>query len=358
MRLTDSNPFTHCLVLLTATSALAIASRTELPPLELKQASVFFVGAHHSVSGTESGSVSNSAASSAQVTGQSMIHYFAPKEKRDVSVVLYPGLGLTSYIFLATPDGREGWATLFARHGFTTYVYDVPNTGISGFDIAPFNRVRLGDIDVTQQPNLAIWNNQQIWRRWGFGPEAGTPYENTRFPVEDIDQFLAAMNPRVGGGGGRGRRRAAAPNAPDPVLENFIELLERTGPAVIVLHSWAGRTGLQASVQRPDLVRGVVVVEPVGCPSNPADPFFQTEIPFLAVYGDFIEERGQAGRLEACRSTAEILAKRGVPADMLVLPEIGIAGNTHLMMQDDNNEDIAGRIVTWITDHVDGTSGD
>ena len=165
MRLTDSNPFTHCLVLLTATSALAIASRTELPPLELKQASVFFVGAHHSVSGTESGSVSNSAASSAQVTGQSMIHYFAPKEKRDVSVVLYPGLGLTSYIFLATPDGREGWATLFARHGFTTYVYDVPNTGISGFDIAPFNRVRLGDIDVTQQPNLAIWNNQQIWRR-------------------------------------------------------------------------------------------------------------------------------------------------------------------------------------------------
>ena len=357
MRIADLNHLTHCLVLLTATSSLALASQAELPTLELEQASVFFVGAHRSASGTEPENVPDSATSADQVTGQSIVHYFAPREKQGVSIVFYPGLGLTSYIFLATPDGRQGWATLFARHGFKTYVYDVPNTGISGFDIVPFNRARFGEIEVTQQPNLSIWNNRQIWTRWGFGPEAGKPYENTRFPVEDIDQFLAAMNPRVGGGG-RGRRRAAASNAPDPVLENFIELLERTGPAVIVLHSWAGRTGLQAATQRPDMVRGVVLVEPVGCPSNPTDPFFQTGIPFLAVYGDFIEERGQAGRLGACRSTAETLAKRGVPADMLVLPEIGIAGNTHLMMQDDNNDDIAGRIVTWIIDNVDGASGD
>ena len=286
------NPPKFCLMTLAATSALAVADQIESSPLELERAGVFFVGAHRTPSGPEAGNASVSESPAVQVTGQSMVHYFAPSEERDVSIVLYPGLGLTSYIFLATPDGREGWATLFARDGFTTYVYDVPNTGISGFDIAPFNRARVGELAVAEQPNLAIWNNLQIWRRWGFGPEAGKPYENTRFPVEDIDQFLAAMNPRVGGGGGRGRRRAADPNTPDPVLENFIELLERTGPAVIVLHSWAGRTGLQAAAQRPDLVRGVVVVEPVGCPSNPADPFFETDIPFLAVYGDFIEERG------------------------------------------------------------------
>ena len=347
-----------CLMTLAATSALAMADQVDSPPLELVQAGVFFVGGHGAPGGTEAGNASLSEKPAVQVTGQSMVHYYVPSEKRDVSIVLYPGLGLTSYIFLATPDGREGWATLFARDGFTTYVYDVPNTDISGFDIAPFNRARLGELAVAEQPNLAIWNHRQIWTRWGFGPEAGTPYEHTRFPVENIDQFLAAMNPRVGGGSGRGRRRAADPNAPDPVLGNFIELLERAGPAVIVLHSWAGRTGLQAAAQRPDLVRGVVVVEPVGCPSNPADPFFETGVPFLAVYGDFIEERGQAGRLGACRSTAENLSKRGVPAGMLVLPEIGIAGNTHLMMQDDNNDDIAGRIVTWITDHVDSSSAD
>lgn len=345
-----------CLMTLAASSALAMADQIESPPLKLERAGVFFVGARQTPSEPEGGSASVSETPAVQVTGQSMVHYFAPSEERDVAVLLYPGLGLTSYIFLATPDGREGWATLFASDGFTTYVYDVPNTGISGFDIAPFNRARLGDLAVADQPNLAIWNNLQIWTRWGFGPEAGTPYDNTRFPVADIDQFLAAMNPRVGGGGGRGRRRAVDPATPDPVLENFIELLERSGPAVVVLHSWAGRTGLQAAAQRPELVRGVVVVEPVGCPTNPADPFFETGIPFLAVYGDFIEERGQLGRLAACRRTAEILGTRGVPADMLVLPEIGIAGNSHLMMQDDNNDDIARRIVTWITDRVDSSS--
>ena len=347
-----------CLMTLAATSALAMADQIDSPPLELEQAGVFFVGANRAPARPEARSASVSSAPPVQVTGQSMVHYFAPSKKRDVSIVLYPGLGLTSYIFLATPDGREGWATLFARDGFTTYVYDVPNTGISGFDIGPFNRARLGELAVAEQPNLAIWNNQQIWRRWGFGPEAGKPYENTRFPVEDIDQFLAAMNPRVGGGGGRGRRRAANPSTPDPVLGNFIELLERAGPAVIILHSWAGRNGLQAAAQRPDLVRAVVVVEPVGCPSNPADPFFEAEIPFLAVYGDFIAERGQSGRLGACRSTAEILSKRGVPANMLVLPEVGISGNSHLMMQDDNNDAIAARIRTWITEHVHGGAAD
>ncbi len=117
-----------------------------------------------------------------------------------------------------------------------------------------------------------------------------------------------------------------------------------------------GRAGLQAAAQRPDLVRGVVVVEPVGCPSNAEHPFFETDLPFLAVYGNFIEERNQTGRLGACRSTAEILSDRGVPASVLVLPEIGIEGNSHLMMQDDDNHVIAEKIAGWITEHVSGSS--
>ena len=132
-----------CLMSLAATSALAMADQVDSPLLELVQAGVFFVGGHGASGGTEAGNASLSEKPAVQVTGQSLVHYFVPSEKRDVSIVLYPGLGLTSYIFLATPDGREGWATLFARDGFTTYVYDVPNTGISGFDIAPFNRAVL-----------------------------------------------------------------------------------------------------------------------------------------------------------------------------------------------------------------------
>ena len=212
-------------VVVAVITPVALAVEPGLTPLHLDQAGVFFIGGQGAMSGTGIESQSLSENPAVQITGQSLVHYFVPSEKRDVAIVLYPGLGLTSYIYLATPDGHEGWATLLARERFATYVFDVPNTGISGFDIAPFNRGRRGDIDVAAQPSLAIWNHQQIWSRWGFGAGSGMPHENTRFPVDDIGQFLAAMNPRVGGGRGGGGRRAANPDAPDPVLRNFIQLL-------------------------------------------------------------------------------------------------------------------------------------
>lgn len=131
-----------------------------------------------------------------------------------------------------------------------------------------------------------------------------------------------------------------------------MKLLERIGPAILVLPSWAMRADLQAAVQTPDLVPGVVVLEPVGCPTGAEHPFFDASIPFLAVYGNFIEARSQRGRLRACRSTASILAERGTPAEVLVLPEVGIKGSSHLMMQDDNSNAIAKRIIDWTGKHV------
>lgn len=72
-------------------------------------------------------------------------------------------------------------------------------------------------------------------------------------------------------------------------------------------------------------------------------PFFDAGIPFLAVYGDFIEARSQSGQLRACRSTASILAERGTLAEVLVPPEVGIKGNSDM---------IAKRIIDWIGEHV------
>ena len=44
--------------------------------------------------------------------------------------------------FTGTPDGREGWATYFARKGKSVYVIDHAGRGRSGFDPTPINRVR------------------------------------------------------------------------------------------------------------------------------------------------------------------------------------------------------------------------
>lgn len=169
------------------------------------------------------------------------------------------------------------------------------NTGPSGFPVAGFG---------TDAPvSVSIWNMGQIWRRWGFGDRPGEPCPEVRYPVEQIDRFYASWPPRVAsaGGGGRGGGRggggsdAATAGGGLAALE---ALLERIGPAVVVPHSMGGQTAFTLAERRPELFRALVVVEPVGCPRTADQVAPIADIPFLAVYGDYIESRGQAGRLD------------------------------------------------------------
>jgi len=59
-----------------------------------------------------------------------------------------------------------------------------------------------------------------------------------------------------------------------------------------------------------------------------------------------------APRLKNCRAFVEAANAKGGKAELLVLPDIGIKGNTHMLMQDDNNLDIADILLDWIGKHV------
>ena len=48
-------------------------------------------------------------------------------------------------------------------------------------------------------------------------------------------------------------------------------LLDRIGPAVILVHSQSGAYGLGAAIERPDLVKAVVSIEPRVCMVTDAD---------------------------------------------------------------------------------------
>ncbi|MYJ94301.1 MAG: hypothetical protein F4053_01500, partial [Proteobacteria bacterium] len=155
-------------------------------PLTIREMGMFYVG----------GEVRDTAGFEQHVD-QALVHYMVPeRDQPKAPVVMYPGLGLSSYIYLSTPDGREGWAQAFARRGFSAYVYDPVNTGPSGFAVGPF---RSAD---EPAPGVNTWSIGQVWRRWGFGDAPGEPYPETRFPTDHIDQFYASWPPRVGGGGG------------------------------------------------------------------------------------------------------------------------------------------------------------
>lgn len=338
-----------------------------------------------------------------QHTEQALVHYFKSNAAAKTPVIMYPGLGLSSYIYISTPDGRQGWAQQFAKNGHAAYVYDPVNTGPSGLPVDAFR----GE----SPASVTTWNINQIWPRWGFGDARDQPYENVRFPIKDVDQFYASWPPRLaaggmgggmgatgeapamaGMGGGMGMAAANAEESDDsgddedaPVMgarggmgmgaqaaeapapgagqqragsnadvDALVSLLEKTGPAVLMPHSMGGTTVFQLAGERPDLVKGIVVIEPVGCPRSAeqvAD--WAGKVPFLAVYGDYVDSRSQTGRRDACRETAKLVNAAGGNGAMLELTEEGVFGNTHLMMQDNNSEDIGARIIAWIDANID-----
>ena len=111
----------------------------------------------------------------------------------------------------------------------------------------------------------------------------------------------------------------------------------------------SGVTGVEAIKENSRHIKGFIVVEPVGSPTDKKsiEEHFAA-IPFLGVYGDFIDERRQTGRKEAVQKTIELIRKHKSQAEMIDLPALGINGNTHLMMQDYNNQEIAKLIMDWI----------
>ena len=365
-------------ILAALTCLTAAGSAYAQEPLTLRDMGLFYVG----------GEVRNTAGFEQHVD-QALVHFLVPDtEQPKTPVVMYPGLGLSSYIYLSTPDGREGWAQAFARRGFSAYVYDPVNTGPSGFAVGPF---RSADVPA---PGVNTWNIGQVWRRWGFGDAPGEPYPEARFPTDHMDQFYASWPPRVGGGGGGmggaagggmggaagGGMGAAADGgaamgaggmgmggggvagaggqagggglppveSDNPNVLALEQLLQRTGPAVLMPHSAGGPVIFNTARRNPDLVSAIVVLEPTGCPTaaEAVEPI--AHIPFLAVYGDYIESRNQTGRLESCRATAALVREMGGRGEMLELTEEGIRGNSHMLMQDDNSADIASRVMDWL----------
>ena len=318
--------------------------------------------------------------SSTVIDGRAEVVYTRPDTATDKSpVVMVPGLGLSPYIYRTTPDGRRGWVEYFAEAGHPVYVFNPPrNVDSGGLDTAALQN--------SDSASLSRWSIDRAWPTWGFGPEVGDPYEDVRYPVESVDQLVASFPAYVstgGGGGGRqggsqtGRRggnqnstSADSTETTDgtqtgsttgggggsqfasPQETAALEaLLNRVGPAVLLVHSAGGSSGFTVAQAVPDLVERIVAVEPVGAPTDPQTVAeMGGDAPFMGVYGDYVDERGQTGRKEATQTTAELAGETSPASTLLSLPDEGISGNTHLMMQDDNNGEIADRIISWISD--------
>jgi hypothetical protein len=115
----------------------------------------------------------------------------------------------------------------------------------------------------------------------------------------------------------------------------------------------------QKPLQLHELVKGYVGIEPAGF-GIPAGQTAATlaGVPILTVFGDYLRFSTQGtGWLTSARATLAQVNTAGGDGTVLVLPDVGIAGNTHMMMMDSNNEQIADIVEGWIKEHVRGVKG-
>jgi pimeloyl-ACP methyl ester carboxylesterase len=134
----------------------------------------------------------------------------------------------------------------------------------------------------------------------------------------------------------------------DAAVRGFCAALEKIGPCVVLMHSHGGEIAFRAAQARPDLVRAVIAVEPSGFSPDVAAGSM-TGKPVLFVYGDFLDATPLWRNLtQAAADYADRLSQDGARVTLWRLAQMGIPGNSHFPMMDDNSADVAQRISEWL----------
>src|SRR5262245_60390064 len=326
-------------------------------PLTLEDEGVFFVNGKAVASAYPGASLVTGPSAPGKITvNQMYVHYRIPmRDTRSAArgagspVVMVHGSNHTGATYETTPDGREGWATYFVRKGAPVYVVDHSGRGRSGFDPTPFNQVRdQAGANPSSMPTLLLATHERAWLNFRLGPSVGVPFPGLQFPVDTLAQYTMQLVPNaetsLAGGGAN-------------TVEALAALLDRIGPSVVVVHSQSGVYGLDLVRKRPQLVRALVTVEG-GCDNfteKDAASYF-TKVPVLSLWGDYSVGAKQTvngdARRNGCLAAVNAIKAAGGRAALTLLPEIGIKGNSHMMMMDKNNLQVADVVLKWLGENT------
>lgn len=319
--------------------------------------------------------------------GQMYVEVLVPKTvTRPYPLVLFHGGGQTGLNWMATPDGRPGWADHFVSQGYVVYVPDVPARGRSPYHPAVDGPLTYMTADLTRTyfaSDQGPWPTARLHDQW---PASG---QTDQWGYDAHYQALCAAQVEY------------LPPAQQQALvrQAGAELLRTIGPSVLVTHSMAGPYGWILADTCPDLVRGIVALEPSGPPfagisisSGRQRPYGIADIPLT--YDPPISlphwrrpeegpltppplddidawlQPGPVGRLTHLSQvpvllltaeasyhapfdhlTAAFLRQAGVVVEHCLLAKRDIHGNGHMMMMELNNLEIAALVQDWIQSH-------
>lgn len=283
--------------------------------------------------------------------------YQIPINARKYPIVFLHGGGQSARSFETTPDGREGFQNIFLKKGFSVYLVDQPRRG------------RAGRSSVSTMVDVAP-NEQYLfnWFRLGFYPEVN---EGVQFKMDEetLNQYYRQATPNTGA------------FDEEVISDAMSELFNKIGEGILVAHSQGGGPAFFTAIKN-NKVKSLVLYEPGGCtfpfpagemPSSnditmPAFLPIQeisvedfnklAQIPIVLYFGDFIPNEHSENpfaeewrlRIGLMKIWEDTLRKHGGDVEIVMLPEVGIYGNTHFPFSDLNNVEVADLLYKYLED--------
>ncbi len=321
--------------------------------------------------------------------GQIYAEYMIPAKKRHPwPVVMVHGGTMSGTNYTGTPDGREGWAQRFARAGYEVYVVDQVGKGRSPYYPEIYGPVEPTDMANNQlryvaQEKFNAWPQAHLHTQW---PGSGTHDDPA------VQQLVSSQIPSIKSFHRQQELNTAA----------LVALIDKIGPAILLVHSQAGAFVWPVADQRPERVKAILAIEPNGPPFHAvqftgAPDWFKdggvalgwgiTDVPLTyapaakdAAELRFVqqdkadgaglvrcfEQAAPARQLPNLREipvlvvtseasyhapydhcTVKYLEQAGIHPTWLKLADHGIGGNSHVMMMEKNSHEIAAQIIAW-----------
>jgi pimeloyl-ACP methyl ester carboxylesterase len=330
----------------------------EAGPISLRDQGFFWVGARPTK--VEKGFVGFGApAPGTAIVGQMYVGFqLAANKRHPYPLVLIHGGGGQATDWMGTPDGRDGWVDYFLAAGFDVYFVDRPGHGRSP------NSRNYGELGNPATTDFIFNSFTKFSKQYPGGGAVDS---------KEVMQHTASSEP--------------GPTVSQAVLkEDLAEMLDRIGPAIVVVHSNGGPSGWLAMEARPKLVKGLLAIEPGMGITDVLAPLITFQ-PALAA-GEkitMVEKPSEGAGLAPCSLQPEgtvhkvpayagkkvlfvvspqspmftptvhcsvhTLNQLGADARLARLKEdYGIQGNGHFMNEELNNGEIARKIfIPWLS---------
>ncbi len=276
-----------------------------------------------------------------------VVEYQIPPDARAVNLLMWHSASAVAW--QNRWDGGEGFQSIFLRRGFPVYLWDGPRVG----------RANWGCAETRYEAGLG--RDQQNFVAWRFGTEYPNWFEGVQFPTNDAEAWNRATRARYQEFDSVENARLQASAA--------AALVDEIGPTVALTNSAGGLRALLTALET-DNIHGIVAYENVGYvfpegegPGLPEGRFGPVEvplsefrkltrIPMQMVWGDNVDQAPRSvAALEQTRQFVDLVNQYGGNAEVLVLSDAGLSGNTHIPFADLNNVAVADLLSGFLAEH-------